>query len=55
MKPPVSAYYAESMDPNKYWRSYGSISPKIKFWGKSVEITPNGLVTIDLPEYFMNI
>lgn len=43
--PPISAFHAEA--PSFIF--YGSIYPKIKFWGKSVEIQPKGVVTIKLP------
>ena len=42
--PPVSAFHAESAN----YRFHGSIHPKIKFWGKSVEIQPKGIVTVEL-------
>ena len=45
--PPVSAFHAES----SAFRFHGSIHPKIKFWGKSVEIQPKGVLTVELPEY----
>ena len=44
--PPISAFHAES----KTFRFHGSIHPKIKFWGKSVEIQPKGVLTIELLE-----
>ena len=44
--PPVSAFHAES----RTFRFHGSIHPKIKFWGKSVEIQPKGVVTVQLLE-----
>ncbi|XP_018577884.1 oxysterol-binding protein-related protein 2 [Anoplophora glabripennis] len=43
--PPVSAFHAESKD----WVFHGSIHPKLKFWGKSVEIQPKGTVTVEFP------
>ncbi|KAK2190624.1 hypothetical protein NP493_74g05044 [Ridgeia piscesae] len=42
--PPVSAFHAQS----DVFRFYGSIHPKLKFWGKSIEITPKGTVTLHL-------
>ena len=45
--PPVSAFHADAPSFN----FYGSIYPKIKFWGKSVEIQPRGVVTIKLPKW----
>lgn len=44
--PPVSAFHAEGK--NKEWSFHGSIHPKLKFWGKSVEIQPKGTVTLEL-------
>ncbi|CAG9759335.1 unnamed protein product [Ceutorhynchus assimilis] len=44
--PPVSAFHAESDD----WTFHGSIHPKLKFWGKSVEIQPKGTVTVEFPK-----
>lgn len=44
--PPVSAFHAESAD----WVFHGSIHPKLKFWGKSVEIQPKGTVTVEFPK-----
>lgn len=44
--PPVSAFHAESND----WIFHGSIHPKLKFWGKSVEIQPKGAVTVEFPK-----
>ncbi|XP_037046475.1 oxysterol-binding protein-related protein 1 isoform X2 [Bradysia coprophila] len=45
--PPVSAFHADS--PN--FTFHGSIHPKLKFWGKSVEIQPKGVVTVELPKW----
>jgi len=42
--PPVSAFHVES----ELFVFHGSVHPKIKFWGKSVEVTPKGLVTLVL-------
>lgn len=44
--PPVSAFHAETAD----WLFHGSIHPKLKFWGKSVEIQPKGVVTVEFPK-----
>lgn len=46
--PPVSAFHAASAD---LWSFSGSILPKLKFWGKSVEIQPKGVVTLQLKRY----
>ncbi|XP_078664860.1 oxysterol-binding protein-related protein 1-like isoform X2 [Branchiostoma floridae x Branchiostoma belcheri] len=45
--PPVSAFYAEG----KQWLFHGSVHPKLKFWGKSVEIQPKGTITVELPSH----
>nr|CAD7201741.1 unnamed protein product [Timema douglasi] len=42
--PPVSAFHADS----PLFIFHGSIHPKLKFWGKSVEIEPKGMVTVEL-------
>ncbi|OXU27248.1 oxysterol-binding protein-related protein 2 isoform X3 [Nasonia vitripennis] len=45
--PPVSAFHADSED----FVFHGSIHPKLKFWGKSIEIHPKGMVTVELPKW----
>lgn len=45
--PPVSAFHADYKDD---WAFHGSIYPKLKFWGKSVEIQPKGTVTVEFPK-----
>ncbi|XP_041360691.1 oxysterol-binding protein-related protein 1-like [Gigantopelta aegis] len=45
--PPVSAFHAESQN----YHFKGSLNPKLKFWGKSVEIHPKGLMTLELLTY----
>ncbi|KAI1890269.1 hypothetical protein AGOR_G00152000 [Albula goreensis] len=44
--PPVSAFHAESL--NQDFMFHGSIYPKLKFWGKSVEAEPRGTITLEL-------
>lgn len=44
--PPISAFHADCPDGFTF---HGSIHPKLKFWGKSVEIQPKGTVTVELP------
>ncbi|KAM4692677.1 oxysterol-binding protein-related protein 2 isoform 2-T4 [Rhinophrynus dorsalis] len=44
--PPVSAFYSEGL--NKDFIFHGSIYPKLKFWGKSVEAEPRGTMTLEL-------
>ena len=44
--PPVSAFYVES----PRYKFHGSVHPKLKFWGKSVEVTPKGVVTLQFTE-----
>lgn len=45
--PPISAFHAQS----KNFVFYGSVYPKLKFWGKSIEVIPEGLVTVELPSH----
>nr|XP_050861313.1 oxysterol-binding protein-related protein 2 isoform X1 [Vespula vulgaris] len=45
--PPVSAFHADSDD----FVFHGSIHPKLKFWGKSIEVHPKGIVTVELPKW----
>lgn len=45
--PPISAFHADS----PLFRFYGSIHPKLKFWGRSIEIQPKGIVTLELLKY----
>lgn len=44
--PPISAFHAESL--KKEFQFHGSIYPKLKFWGKSVEAEPKGTMTLEL-------
>ena len=44
--PPVSAFHAESLTGDFVF--HGSIYPKLKFWGKSVEAEPKGTITLEL-------
>uniref|UniRef100_A0A3P9AAB6 Oxysterol-binding protein n=1 Tax=Esox lucius TaxID=8010 RepID=A0A3P9AAB6_ESOLU len=45
--PPVSAFHAEGLQEDFLF--HGSIYPKLKFWGKSVEAEPKGVITLELP------
>ncbi|GFO44821.1 oxysterol-binding protein [Plakobranchus ocellatus] len=45
--PPVTAFYSEG----KAYSFRGSIQPKLRFWGKSVEINPKGTITLELYKY----
>jgi len=45
--PPVSAFHAEETE-NKKFVFRGSIYPKTKFWGKSIEFQPKGVLTVEL-------
>lgn len=45
--PPVSAFHAQSAR----FRFHGSIHPKLKYWGRSVEIHPRGLLAVHFPEH----
>ncbi|XP_077376556.1 oxysterol-binding protein-related protein 1-like isoform X2 [Festucalex cinctus] len=47
--PPVSAFHAEGLKEDFVF--HGSICPKIKFWGKSIEAEPKGVITLELPTY----
>ncbi|XP_074063430.1 oxysterol-binding protein-related protein 1 isoform X2 [Macrotis lagotis] len=47
--PPVSAFHAEGL--NNDFIFHGSIYPKLKFWGKSVEAEPKGTITLELLEH----
>ncbi|MEE6464186.1 hypothetical protein FKM82_006208, partial [Ascaphus truei] len=44
--PPVSAFHAEGLTND--FAFHGSIYPKLKFWGKSVEAEPRGIITLEL-------
>ncbi|TWW57082.1 Oxysterol-binding protein-related protein 1 [Takifugu flavidus] len=44
--PPVSAFHAQSL--KEEFEFHGSIYPKLKFWGKSVEAEPKGTMTLEL-------
>uniref|UniRef100_A0A8K9UUS6 Oxysterol-binding protein n=1 Tax=Oncorhynchus mykiss TaxID=8022 RepID=A0A8K9UUS6_ONCMY len=46
--PPVSAFHAEGLQEDFLF--HGSIYPKLKFWGKSVEAEPKGIITLELPK-----
>ena len=46
--PPVSAFHAEGTKGYVY---RGSVCPKTKFWGKSVEFTPQGTLHLELPQH----
>ncbi|KAM8839741.1 oxysterol-binding protein-related protein 1-like [Synchiropus picturatus] len=47
--PPVSAFQAEGLKEDFVF--HGSICPKLKFWGKSIEAEPKGIITLELPKY----
>lgn len=46
--PPVSAFQAEGLKDDFIF--HGSIYPKLKFWGKSIEAEPKGVITLELPK-----
>lgn len=50
--PPVSAFHAEGIQ-NEFM-FHGSIYPKLKFWGKSVEAEPRGIITLELPVWVIS-
>ncbi|XP_055955417.1 oxysterol-binding protein-related protein 1 isoform X2 [Patella vulgata] len=45
--PPISAFHIES----PLYKFHGQIYPKLKFWGKSVDINPKGFVTLELTKF----
>ena len=45
--PPVSAYHGENDD----FVLRGSVQPKLKFWGKSIEIKPEGYSNVEIKKY----
>lgn len=45
--PPISAYHGES----KHYAIHGSVQPKLKFWGKSIEVKPDGWVNVRLKRH----
>ncbi len=47
--PPMSAFHAEGGDGEYVF--HGSLYPKVKFWGKSIEFTPKGTMSIFLPRW----
>ncbi|XP_075069535.1 oxysterol-binding protein-related protein 1 isoform X2 [Mixophyes fleayi] len=47
--PPISAFHAEGLSNDFVF--HGSIYPKLKFWGKSVEAEPKGIITLELPKH----
>ncbi|XP_076991874.1 oxysterol-binding protein-related protein 1 isoform X3 [Tamandua tetradactyla] len=47
--PPISAFHAEGLHNDFIF--HGSIYPKLKFWGKSVEAEPKGTITLELLEH----
>nr|XP_039270812.1 oxysterol-binding protein-related protein 1-like isoform X1 [Styela clava] len=46
--PPISAFHVTGT--NAEFDFHGSVNPKLKFWGKSVEVEPKGLMTLTLNE-----
>lgn len=44
--PPVSAFHSEGLQHDFLF--HGSIYPKLRFWGKSVEAEPRGTITLEL-------
>ncbi|CAG5896681.1 unnamed protein product [Menidia menidia] len=47
--PPISAFHAEGLREDFVF--HGSIYPKLKCWGKSIEAEPKGTITLELPKY----
>lgn len=48
--PPISALHADGPG----FRFYGSIYPKLKFWGRSIDCQPKGILTLELTKYCGN-
>ncbi len=50
--PPVSAWMATDNEGGKEhtFKFHGSLYPKVKFWGKSVEFRPQGTCTVEFPQ-----
>ncbi|CAK8690875.1 unnamed protein product [Clavelina lepadiformis] len=46
--PPVSAFQANGTNPQYPFVFHGSVHPKLKFWGKSVEVEPKGTMVLKL-------
>ncbi|KAA0194010.1 Oxysterol-binding protein, partial [Fasciolopsis buskii] len=44
--PPISAFHVES----EYYRLWSTVQFKLRFWGKSIEVQPKGVVTLELLE-----
>lgn len=51
--PPISAFHAEGLEEDFVF--HGSIYPKLKFWGKSIEAEPRGTITLELPKSVYSI
>ncbi|XP_058499901.1 oxysterol-binding protein-related protein 2-like [Solea solea] len=47
--PPISAFHAQSLKHE--FEFHGSIYPKLKLWGKSVEAEPKGTMTLELVKH----
>lgn len=45
--PPISAFHITS----PHFINHGSVYPKLKFWGKNVELQTKGVITVELPRY----
>ena len=45
---PVSALYADNEDGDFIF--HASLYPKVRFWGKSIEFSPKGVITVVLPK-----
>jgi len=48
--PPISAWHATGSEGDSFV-FHGSIYPRVKFWGKSVEFRPQGVCTISFPDW----
>ncbi|XP_030631614.1 oxysterol-binding protein-related protein 1 isoform X2 [Chanos chanos] len=47
--PPISAFHAEGLNDDFVF--HGSIYPKLKFWGRTLEAEPRGTITLELPKH----
>uniref|UniRef100_A0A1I7Z646 Oxysterol-binding protein n=1 Tax=Steinernema glaseri TaxID=37863 RepID=A0A1I7Z646_9BILA len=45
--PPVSAFHASSDD----WEFFGNVSPRLRFWGTSIECQPKAMFTVRLKKH----
>lgn len=51
--PPVSAFHVAGTEGD--FEFHGTVLPKLKFWGKSVEVEPKGVMTLSLKKYVADV